>query len=369
MKKGFYSLEVAFVVREMESTLQIGFKLPENIADDFIFSPGQYLTLKVLINGKLYRRAYSICSPVHKNTISILVKRLSGGKVSNFLNDTIQPGDIISVLAPNGNFKISLNKNTEKQNYYLIGAGSGITPLMSMAQSILQESEQNTCHLLYGNRDEDSIIFKTKLERLLLVYPNRFSLNYVLSAPKKYKTKGWFSSPKQTWQGKTGRVNQTHIEAFLNNHPEKNTIGYYICGPGKMIEASVEALENLKIDPSLIHREFFTSADIQPVEKVEDEDIANILVSKAKIALNGNITELEINEKTNIVQALMNKGIEPPYSCLSGSCSTCKAKITEGKVTMDVSIGLEGGEEEEGYILTCQSRPITNSIAVTYDID
>lgn len=184
MKKGFYDLEVGFVTKEMNSTVQIGFKIPEKDAVDFSFELGQYLTLEVNIDGENFRRAYSICSPINQNVVSVLVKRLDKGRVSNFLNNTVNAGDKMQVLPPGGQFKISLN-DTQKGAYYLIGAGSGITPLMSMAQSILQEDLDTICHLLYGNRDEDSIIFKEKLDRLALVYPNRFSVDYVLSKPKK----------------------------------------------------------------------------------------------------------------------------------------------------------------------------------------
>ena len=220
MKKGFYDLEVGFVAKENDTVVQIGFKIPKDKTADFNFQPGQYLTLKVNVDGVNLRRAYSICSPVHQNTISILVKRLDGGRVSNFLNDTVKAGDRMSVMAPSGNFKISLDP-VQKETYYLIGAGSGITPLMSMAQSILQEDSATNCHLIYGNRDEDAIIFKEKLDRLALVYPNRFSVDYVLSKPKQIKQKGFagiLGSTTQNWNGKTGRVNKSHIATFLEEH-------------------------------------------------------------------------------------------------------------------------------------------------------
>lgn len=367
MRKGFYDLEVGFVVREADNTVQIGFKIPEKLATDFVFYPGQYLTLKTTIEGKTYRRAYSICSSVTETkNISVLVKRLEGGKVSNFLNDQIKPGDVISVLAPMGNFKISL-ENSAPKSYYLLGAGSGITPLLSMVTSILDQDSQNSCHLLYGNKDQNNIIFQSKIDRLALVYQNRFSVDYVLSKP--IINKGSLFSKKQekqTWTGSIGRINQTLISEFLKKR-EKHTIKeYYICGPGNMIETSVEALEKLQIEKSLIHREYFTSADPKPLEEATVLT-ENDTVKKAIITLDGNTTELEITANTNIVQALLDKGIEPPYSCLSGSCSSCKAKITDGKVKMDINIGLEDGEEDEGYVLTCQSYLVTDVVSINYD--
>lgn len=370
MRKGFYDLKVGFVIKEMDSTIQIGFNIPEKHKTDFIFSPGQYLTLKVTIDGKSYRRAYSICSSNSETkTISVLVKRLEGGIVSNFLNDQIKPGSTIAVLAPMGSFKIGL-ENTKTTNYLLIGAGSGITPLVSMITSILDEDSENTCHLLYGNSHENSIIFKSKLDRLALVYANRFTVDYVLSKPIISKEKGvfsLFSKGKQTWTGKTGRINQTIIADFLKKKQKGEINEYYICGPAAMIETSVEALGNLQIDKSLIHREYFTSADPKEVEKTNTLTDEKEVLKKAIITLDGQTTELSISTKTSIVDALLHKGIEPPYSCLSGSCSSCKAKITEGKVNMDISIGLEEGEEEQGFILTCQSHVITDTVHINYD--
>jgi len=324
----------------------------------------------VNVDGVNLRRAYSICSPIHQNTISVLVKRLDGGRVSNFLNDTVKAGDKISVMAPSGHFKISLNE-AQKGTYYLIGAGSGITPLMSMIQSILQEDSDTNCYLIYGNRDENAIIFKEKLDRLALVYPNRFSVDYVLSKPIQTKQKGlagFFGSTTQNWNGKTGRVNKSHIATFLEQHPAENIKGYFICGPGTMIEASVEALEELGIEKSSVHREYFTSADLEPIEDTVTHSATDV-IRIATVTLNGAVTELEMNERTTIVQAMVNKGVEPPYSCLSGSCSTCMAKLTSGEVKMDVSIGLEDEDAEKGYILTCQSHPTSDTIAITYDIE
>lgn len=361
MRKGFYDLEVGSIFKEIDSTIQIGFKIPNKHTGDFVFSPGQYLTLQVTIDGKIYRRAYSICSSTAETkTISVLVKRLKGGKVSNFLNDRVKPGDVISVLAPMGNFKISL-ENSVPKSYYLLGAGSGITPLLSMITSILDQDSENTCHLLYGNKDENNIIFKSKIDRLALVYRDRFSVDYVLSQPIKKKN-------KQTWTGTPGRINQALISEFLKKRQKHTIKEYYICGPGNMIETSVEALQKLQIEKSLIHREYFTSADPKPVEETATVLPEKDTVRKVIVTLDGNTTELAITTNTNIVQALLDKGIEPPYSCLSGSCSSCKAKVTDGRVKMDISIGLEDGEEEKGYVLTCQSHPVTDAVSINYDV-
>ena len=167
MKNEFHLLEVKSVFRESNNTVEIGFIIPHSLTDQFKFNPGQYLTLKVPFNGKILRRAYSICSSTHDKTINVLVKRLEGGKISNELNDNIKPGDKLEVLVPSGNFKIDLNPTTSG-TYFLLGSGSGITPLISMALSLLKENDLAKCHLIYGNRDQDNIIYKNKLDLSLI---------------------------------------------------------------------------------------------------------------------------------------------------------------------------------------------------------
>ena len=371
-RKKFHPLKVNTVRFETNEAVQIGFGIPKALQETFRFDPGQYLTIKVNVNGTLLRRAYSICSAVKEENISILIKRLEGGRVSNFLNDQVKYNDQFEILPPGGHFKLTLDK-AHKAHYLFIGAGSGITPLMSMIQSILDEEPESSCSLLYGSRNEQNIIYKNKLDRLQLVYSDRFSVRYVLSRPEKQKASGLsslFTKPKHSWTGEIGRVDKSRIQSFLDSHQEKEVKGYYICGPGQMIEAAVSTLEELGIDKSLVHREYFSAADASTKEEVV---VSNQPVretpSKVLITLYGIKKELSINNNTNIVQALLDTGVEPPYSCLEGTCSTCMAKVTKGEVSMDVSIGLEDDEKEKGYILTCQAHPITDEVELSYDID
>ena len=372
MAKQFHTLKVTSLRAETQEAVQIGFKLTGSLKETFAFDPGQYLTLKVGVNGQLLRRAYSICSPVQASEIRVLVKRLPSGRVSTYMNEQLKVGDKLEVMPPGGHFKLTVDK-IKQSAYYFFGAGSGITPLTSMIESILEIEPNSTCHLLYGNRDEDNIIFKEKLDRLQLVYRERFSVDYVLSQPKKEKIGGVFgliTSKKSNWKGKIGRVKESLIRSFLASRPQKEIKGYYICGPGQMIEATVAALKNLAVDSTLIHREYF-SAPEPSAEELMDTPVKSIRdkPSKVTVILEGVEKELVINDNTNIVQALIDAEIEPPYSCLAGTCSTCMAKLTKGEVRMDVSIGLEEDERAQGYILTCQSHPITDEVVVSYDID
>ena len=369
----FHQLKVATVRYETESAVQIGFKIPPEKEEDFRFDPGQYLTISLMVDGKKVRRAYSICSATHEPIICILVKRVEQGLVSNHLNDAVKVGESFEVLPPNGHFKLTLEK-TQTKHYYFFGAGSGITPLMSMITSLLENDPNASCHLLYGNRDENNIIFRKKIDRLQLVYKDRFKIKYILSRPLKEKPKGRFnflSQPKTTWKGAVGRVDQKNIDLFLKEENAKNQKihGYYICGPGPMIEATYDGLIALEIDKDLILREYFSAPVSASSEEVLESEKREPINSKVKIILDKKEIELTINDDTNIVQALLDKNIEPPYSCLSGTCSTCMAKLEKGEVKMDVSIGLEDDEKENGFILTCQSHPLTEEVAINFDYD
>ena len=358
----FHTLKVATVRYDTAAAVQIGFRIPKKIVEAFRFEPGQYLTISLTIDGKKVRRAYSICSATHVPIVSVLIKRVEGGLVSNYLNDNVKVGDKFDVLPPSGHFKLTIDPENQ-QLYYFLGAGSGITPLASMISSVLETEPLSHCYLLYGNRDEDNIIYHKQLERLAMVYKKRFKLQLILSRPRKVKS-GFLQSAKTTWQGQVGRVNLDSISKFITAI-DKPANGYYICGPGPMIEASYQSLLDLKVDKSLIHKEYFSA----PVS--EETELAAVsrqqITANVKVILDNKTIELVIDDDRDLVTALLDKNVEPPYSCLSGTCSTCMAKLEKGEVAMDVSIGLEDDEKEKGYILTCQSHPLTEEVIVNFD--
>ena len=352
----FHQLKVATVRYETDAAVQIGFNIPETLKEKFHFSPGQYLTINLTIDNKKVRRAYSICSSTHEPIISILIKRVEGGLVSNYLNNEVKIGDTFGVLPPNGHFKLTLDTQ-EKHQYYFFGAGSGITPLISMIASVLESEPNSHCHLLYSSKDEDNIIYRKKLERLHLVYKDRFDLAFILSRPK------------IEWAGLVGRINKDRITDFLakekkSDHPSS---GYFICGPGAMIESTYDSLIDLSINKELIHREYFSSPVANDAIATTSFADSEMIDAKVKVVLEGKEINLSINDNANIVQALLNENVEPPYSCLSGTCSTCMAKLEKGEVKMDVSIGLEEDEKENGFILTCQSHPLTEEVTINFD--
>jgi len=373
----FYPLKVSIVRYETQAAVQIGFAISEENKEAFRFNPGQYLTISLSIDSKQVRRAYSICSAIQETTISILIKRVEGGLVSNYLNDHVKIGQTINVLPPNGEFKLEVAENNavfkNEKHYYFFGSGSGITPLMSMLSSVLENDSLAHCNLLYGNRNEDNVIFKQNLDRLQLVYQDRFKVQYILSRPLKPKKSSFFKSRDESfvpWTGEIGRVDKNSIRRFFKEagSSQAKIDGYYICGPGTMIQATYDSLVDLGVAKDLIHREYFSA----PVATNSDEAVIikerTAIDAAVRVTLDGKTHQIKIVDDSDIVKALLDQNIEPPYSCLSGTCSTCKAKLEKGKVHMDVSIGLEDDEEENGYILTCQSHPLSEELIINYDI-
>ena len=237
MSKSFHSLTVKKITRETPEAVTITFEVPQNLKDDFQYIQGQYLTLKMQMNGSEVRRAYSMCSSPLEEDISVTVKKVAGGKMSPFLNDRLEEGAELEVMTPDGRFYTSLNADNKK-TYYLFGAGSGITPLMSILKTIMEQEPLSKVYLFYGNRNEDAIIYKEALDQLAQRYEGQFKVVYTLSQPKREKSKGLsglLSKGKILWGGKVGRINKQGVQEFLDKHPNTfQSAEYFICGPGTM---------------------------------------------------------------------------------------------------------------------------------------
>ncbi|MDX9790973.1 MAG: FAD-binding oxidoreductase, partial [Candidatus Kapabacteria bacterium] len=323
------------------------------------YKHGQYVTLKVPVNGNENRRAYSICtSPVADNKLSITVKKVDDGVVSRYINETLKIGDKIEVMPPLGNFTIDLNP-ANKGVYFLIGAGSGITPLMSILKTILTVEPLSSVYLLYQNRNEDSIIFSGQLGELADKYAGRFYVTHILSKP----------SP--TWKGEQGRLDSSFIEKFINLNAKDDILKahFFLCGPQGLMHESEIALKNLKIASYQIHKELFTIA--QSNDETNDSIVLDsadeIITRKVKIILYSEEIEFLVEPDETVLTAAQREGQDPPFSCQIGACSTCRAKLVSGKVYMDERDSLTDEEIEEGYILTCQSHPLTDDVVVDYD--
>ncbi|MEO0734811.1 MAG: ferredoxin--NADP reductase [Bacteroidota bacterium] len=364
----FHPLTIASLTPETDQAVTVAFKVGEELVEDFRYKAGQYLTLKFVVNGKEERRAYSMCSAPHDDELAVTVKRVKGGIVSNHIADVLKAGDEVEVMPPQGRFLVEPDYNA-RRDYYLFGAGSGITPLMSILRTLLEEEPKSHVYLLYGNRNEDNIIFHEQLKELVARYGGQLTVEHTLSRPKKEKAgglRGFFGGGKTSWEGKKGRIDIRAVQDFLGAYPGKvDTKQYYVCGPGQMIDNVEQALLGLGVLKENIHAERFVSAnDVKKAASVAGE------VNGAQViaTLSGKEHTINLKPGQTILDGLLESGATPPYSCLAGACSTCMAKVDKGGVKMEVCFAIDDDEIAAGYILACQSHPTTEEVRVNFDV-
>jgi ring-1,2-phenylacetyl-CoA epoxidase subunit PaaE len=307
-----------------------------------------------------------------ENRLAVTLKKVSGGQASTYLHEKAGLGDTLEVAPPAGRFFNELDPE-KRRTYYLFGAGSGITPLMSIIKTTLESEPMSAIFLLYGSRNEENIIFREELDQLAERYVGQLHVEHILSQPSKEKTGGGlfgvFKKGTTNWQGKIGRITGKVANAFLDDNlahgPESDCL-YFICGPGDMADTLKAALLGRDIPAKQIHTEHFVNANHTPGDYVEAGagDGGRQLIAH----LNGQRIELPIPENATILDVLVKAKHDPPYSCTAGACATCMAKLISGKVSMDACYALDDDEVKDGYILTCQSHPQTDVVEVTYDM-
>lgn len=360
----FYSLIVSEVRQETNDTVSIFFAVPEELKETFSYKQGQYLTLRFEINGQEERRAYSMSSSPIEPHLAVSVKRVAGGKVSNHINDQVKTGDTIDVMPPQGRFYTELNPD-QRKSYYLFGAGSGITPLMSILKTTLEQEPQSSIYLLYGSREDDQIIFHEELQALAQRYDGQLLVDFIVSQPRKEKG-GWFKKSTTSWTGRVGRINAVELQRFLDECPQQGKgAEYFICGPGAMIDDVEAALKDQGIDPKNIHSERFVNAAEAAAAATQSSAGG---AGTVKVQLRGEQLEIAVPEGKSILQALLDEKHDAPYSCMAGACSTCMAKVKQGSVKMDVCYALDDDEVADGYILACQSHPDSPDVDITFDV-
>ncbi len=362
----FYTLKVKDVQKETDSAVVLTFDVPENLKDTFQYDHGQYLTLRFNFKGKQERRAYSLCSsPALDSHLKIGVKRVFKGLVSNHINDNIRPGDEIEVMPPQGHFNTDLNTDQSK-DYFLIAAGSGVTPMLSILKTVIEREPKSNVYLFYGNRSEDTIMFKSELDALEKKYAGQLKVIHTLSKPNERKEGGifgLFAKKIVDWQGMKGRIDGRSAKEVVSSH-RNNTRGVecFLCGPVGMMRTVEDTLKSLGIEEENIHIEWFTS----PTEG--ESNIGNGKGAKATVTMNGKQIELNLLPNETILDGLLRIDEDPPYSCMSGACSTCVCKVVSGEAEMERCLALSDDEVKNGYLLSCSAVPTTEEIEVNFDV-
>lgn len=354
----FHPLKVTEITRETPDCVSVVFDVPAALKEEYRYLSGQYLTLKLNVNGEEIRRSYSLCSsPVTDNEYRVAIKKVKDGKGSTYVNDKLKPGETIEVMTPMGNFHSPLSASNKK-HYVLFAGGSGITPMLSILKSVLSAEPMSRVSLIYGNRDEASTIFRAQLDELAVSHIDRLKVYHVLEQPKNGLPELY-----------TGVLSVDKVKALIENHIGLNDDNeYFICGPGPMMENVKNVLTNLKADPKKIHIEYFTTV-LEDVKKAEAASASSEkIVSKVTIIMDGEELNIDLpSDGQVILDAALDGGLDAPYACKGAVCCTCRAKVMEGKVKMDMNYALSDEEVEQGYILTCQSHPVTERVVVDYD--
>lgn len=355
----FHALKVKAVKKETADCVSVLFTVPENLKEEFSFTQGQSLTMRATIHGEEVRRTYSICSSPAEQQLKVAIKKVEGGLFSTYANDVLQPNDVLEVMPPIGRFYTTLDAANRK-NYLAFASGSGITPILSIIKTTLATEPNSTFTLIYGNKTRSSIIFFEELEGLKNKYINRFNLIHILSREKTDAELNF------------GRISNNKCRELFNKLLDLKTADeFFICGPEEMIFSVKEFLESNGIAEKNIHFELFTTpGQKKAVSNKAQGTSEDGPQSNITIKLDGRSFDFSIplNSDTTILDAAMQQGADVPYACKGGVCCTCKAKLLEGDVKMEVHWGLEHEEIEQGFILTCQAHPTTEKVVVDFDV-
>ena len=356
MANQFHQLSVKKIIRETADCVSISFNLPAELKATFEFKEGQNLVIKHLHQGEEIRRSYSICNAPHELELKVAVKKIHGGLFSTYANEQLKEKDILEVMPPSGKFNAHLSPESYP-NYLAIAAGSGITPIISIIKHVLREQPDSKFTLLYGNKNRSSIIFFEELEGLKNQYMDRLTVINILSREK---------TDSEILHGRIDTQKLLSLNKIIDYG---QTTAAYLCGPETMIFQAAAFLEQNGMDKSKIHFELFTSsASIKKTEAVIAMQNDDGPKSKITVRLDGRTFDFDLSFNGEpILDAALKQGADLPYACKGGVCCTCRAKLLEGTVKMDVNYALEQEELEQGFILTCQSHPTSQNVIVDFD--
>ena len=345
----FLKLIIKEVKRETKDAVSILFNVPEELKANYNFVAGQYLNLKLTLDGQEIRRAYSICSSPDSGELRIAVKAVKDGAFSTFANTKLKAGDIIEVGTPEGKFTFEPQAERQK-NYVAFAAGSGITPIMSILKSGLKNEPKSSFVLVYGNKTPEGTIFHQELHDLQLQYVGRLFVHYVFSQAKDENAL-------------FGRIEKSAVNFVLKNkHKELEFDKFYLCGPEEMINIVSDVLKEQNVKDSAVKFELFASSSAE--NNIEKSLSGH---SKITIMVDDEETTFEMSQKQTVLDAALKQGIDAPYSCQGGICSSCLARVTSGTAEMTKNSILTDKEIESGLILTCQAHPTSESIYIDYD--
>ena len=358
----FHELSVKRVHPEAAGSVAITFDIPPAQREAFAFEPGQFLTVRAQVNGQDVRRNYSISSPrsrfLRSGELEIGIRPVEGGLFSNWAATAVKAGDVLSVMPPDGRFTVKKARAIHRVGF---AAGSGITPILSIAATTLEEQPESKFTLVYGNRRMGSVMFNEALQDLKDRYPNRFTMVHVLSRQ---------AQEVDLLQGRIDKQKVLDIVAALL--PAKSMDEVFICGPEAMIEATEQGLLEAGVPAGRIYTERFTTGAAMAAKVQADVDAMPKKQDAAKgiqltVVIDGKQHEMALGQDEHVLDAALNAGLDLPYSCKAGVCCTCRGKVLQGQVAMDKNFTLEADEMAQGFVLTCQAKALTDRLVISFD--
>jgi ring-1,2-phenylacetyl-CoA epoxidase subunit PaaE len=352
----FHPLRVSHVERLTDDAVAITFDVPDDLRDDYAFTQGQHLTVRTRIDGEEVRRNYSICAPATGGRLRIGVKRLTGGAFSGHATSGLKVGDVVDVMTPTGRFFTALDPAAAK-HYCAVAAGSGITPVLSIVSTVLEVEPRSTVTLLYGNRTTGSVMFLDELADLKDRYPERFRLVHVLS--REPHEVDLFS----------GRLDAAKLEALTDALvPVDSVDEWFLCGPFAMVEEARALLRERGVPASHVHTELFHVEGTAPRESAVVDDARAEGSSTVTVTLDGRASTLQVPRSgQKVLDAVLAVRADAPFACKGGVCGTCRARLVSGEVDMERNYALEPDEVDAGFVLACQSRPVSDEVVLDFD--
>ena len=357
MAQHFHSLKILDVTRETSDCISVSFDVPDALRQTFSYRAGQYVTLRAEVGDRELRRSYSLCSAPHENHWRVAIKRVDGGMFSQWAHMLLRAGDWIDVLPPDGHFVYEPAPDLAR-HILLLAAGSGITPVLSILKTALEAESNSQVTLIFGNRRVKDIIFREQIEDLRNRFLTRFQLIHTLSGEVQ-------EAPMAN-----GRIDGAKLASVIPHLVNPDRIDQvYICGPAAMIEAAAAACAEAGLAVEKIHKELFgvPGAVVQP-ERANAEPNDTGDTSIVSVIADGIERELRVGFKgDSVLDVVLASGIDVPYACKAGVCCTCRAQVLEGEVRMDANYTLEQHEVDRGFVLTCQSHPVTDRVRLSFD--